>query len=628
MMNIQVLQDQYQEGADFLRPRKQRQVRQLVLFNNLQRGDENIASTTMFSLFNRVHSSLYSDVLTVKFIPPEDSDYKKTEVLNKLQQNDYREMEKSKLDYDWLWNTSFYGDGFCETLKWDTKRKMLVPEIVNNLMMVYDPYFAEPKEWRYYGKWITRSKVDLIKLQKAGLLEKDVDLDRIRGGFDPDIWSYKVQHDAARMGVGIPDESTSRHNQIYQIFEQFTYDEEGNRWIYWTDKDFSVCLRKKKLDIDDEEGWPIVRKQIFREPNSSISISVPDIIEDKHRAKSVLYNLMYLAAKDEANPIYAYNPDIVRDTTLFFQRQVAQHIPMDDIERGAKRLNTGEAVSTSLLSFVNILNNESADAIGTTSPSPIISKSRKSATGEAIAQQISDQAASLQSKILGNGEKEFWSKWYLAHLRHMKDADEKTITITNVNTPIFEKIKLENIKTKFPPKIEILSKREADFKELVNKRDMMQVYPVMTEGMSLKAKKNFDKFVFFPRFVTDSSTIDRVVPDSLDEIKAGQENDILEKDKLPRIDPMDDDETHLYVHYMAKKTSATWAHILAHEEQLAEKLRRAEMQMQQEAQGTPAAQRKAIKNNTKDNREGAVPLVQESGDQLARSPASDMVTAK
>ena len=82
---LKKLQDEYNEGQDFIRNRKLRQVNQLALLNNLNRGDQNIASTTLFSLFNRVHSSLYSDVLTVKFIPPEDSDYKKTETLNKLQ---------------------------------------------------------------------------------------------------------------------------------------------------------------------------------------------------------------------------------------------------------------------------------------------------------------------------------------------------------------------------------------------------------------------------------------------------------------------------------------------------------------------------------------------------------------
>ena len=111
MDKIKELQDDYLEGQSFLRSRKERQVSQLVLFNNLQRGEQNIASTTLFSLFNRVHSSLYSDVMTIKFLPTADSDNQKVEVLDKLQKHDYREMEKWTIDFDWLWNAVFYGTG-------------------------------------------------------------------------------------------------------------------------------------------------------------------------------------------------------------------------------------------------------------------------------------------------------------------------------------------------------------------------------------------------------------------------------------------------------------------------------------------------------------------------------------
>lgn len=602
------LQDEYNEGQDFIRNRKLRQVNQLALLNNLNRGDQNIASTTLFSLFNRVHSSLYSDVLTVKFIPPEDSDYKKTEVLNKLQVNDYREMEKYKLDYDWTWNTAFYGDGYVSTLKWDHERKIMVPEVMNNLMFVYDPFFAEIQQWRYYGTWISRSEMQLKRLQLDGVLNEEVDIKRLSPGMDPDVWNWRSIHDVARMGTTVPDTTYVRGNQVYQLLEWYSHDEDGDKCVYWLDKDFTQILRYSKLELGEDKRWPLVRKQIFREPNSSISISVPDLIEDKHRAKSVLYNLMYIAAKDEANPIYAYNPDVIKDVSQFFQRQVEQHIPMDDIEKGVKRLNMGPGVTTSLLQFVNILNTESTDSIGTTMVQPISQKGKKSATESALAQQIADLTASLQSKILGMGEKDFWSHWYQRYLHFMKDAGQKTISLTNIDSNIFEHIQLDDIKTKFPPKIEILSQRDADYKELVKRRDWMQMYPVVTKTMSPKALSSFNKFVFLPMFVKDSSTIDRIVPKSMDEIKSEQENELLEQNKLQRVSPEEDDEMHLYVHYMAKKTPATWAHIFAHEMQAAQKKKQAEEQQTGDK----------IKNNTDNNTEAAVPLVQETGDELAK----------
>ena len=95
----------YDESFQFLQTRKTRQVQQIKLLNNLQRGDENIASTLLLTLFNRILSNLYDDKMQVKFVPGEELDQKKVNSLNILAQNDYREMGKDKLDYDWAWDT-------------------------------------------------------------------------------------------------------------------------------------------------------------------------------------------------------------------------------------------------------------------------------------------------------------------------------------------------------------------------------------------------------------------------------------------------------------------------------------------------------------------------------------------
>jgi len=96
--------DEYTEGQQFLEKKKLRQVQQLVLLNNLGRSEETIGTSTLFSFLNRMVSGLYANVMQIRFRPSEDSDYKKTEVLNKTAQNDYQEMEKSIIDYDSIWD--------------------------------------------------------------------------------------------------------------------------------------------------------------------------------------------------------------------------------------------------------------------------------------------------------------------------------------------------------------------------------------------------------------------------------------------------------------------------------------------------------------------------------------------
>ena len=120
---IKYIQDRYMESFNFLLPRKRRQVRQLVLLNNLQRGDENIASTMLLTLFNRVLSSMYDDKLQVKFLPSQNISQEKLNSYNMLAQSDYLEMDKKKLDYDWAWDTLFFGRGYMETIRFNKKRK-------------------------------------------------------------------------------------------------------------------------------------------------------------------------------------------------------------------------------------------------------------------------------------------------------------------------------------------------------------------------------------------------------------------------------------------------------------------------------------------------------------------------
>jgi hypothetical protein len=115
----------YMESFYFLQPRKVRQVKQIALLNNLQRGDENIASTLLLTLFNRIMSSLYDDKLQIKFLPSQGINQDQISAYNMLAQSDYLEMNKAKLDYDWCWDTLFYGRGYCETLKFNKKRLLI-----------------------------------------------------------------------------------------------------------------------------------------------------------------------------------------------------------------------------------------------------------------------------------------------------------------------------------------------------------------------------------------------------------------------------------------------------------------------------------------------------------------------
>ena len=157
-MNLQDIRSKYEESFEFLQARKRRQVSQLVLLNNLSRNDQNIASTLLLSLFNKTLAALYDDKMQVKFLPSQGILQEQLNSYNVLAQSDYLEMEKAKLDYDWSWDTLFFGRGYLETLRFNKKRKIIEPAVINPLMFGYDPFFENVQDWRYYWKWVTKTK--------------------------------------------------------------------------------------------------------------------------------------------------------------------------------------------------------------------------------------------------------------------------------------------------------------------------------------------------------------------------------------------------------------------------------------------------------------------------------------
>lgn len=583
--------DSYMESFNFLQARKQRWVKQLILLNNLQRGDQNIASTLLLTLFNRVMSNSYDTKMQTKFLPSQGIKQEQLNTYNTLAQSDYIEMDKARLDYDWTWDALGFGRGYMETLRFNKKRKIMEPHVINPLVFGYDPYFDNHDDWRYYWKWITKSKVQIQKLIKKKIITGITKPEEIPSGVDEYLWQYKARLDLAKKAV--EPSPNSQGGDIYQILEFFGYDEGGDKCVYWVDKSFSKVLYHEKLDLkkneDDDEAdrWPLSIKESFRQPHSSLNFGVFDILEDKHRAKSVLLNLAFIAAKDRANPIYMYNPDKVKDVTQLFSRQINQHIQVEDMEGAVAPLNTEDPMSPGLIQFISMLTTEANEPMGTgTVLQPIDKATSNTATEAAIDQQLNDMAQSLQSKIMQFGEKDFWSQWFHRYAKYGPELGEKMANIVGVKGVDTMMVDFKDFSTDFPPGVMVYSAKEAQYEELVKRRDFMQLYPQFAQTMDPNGFRNFNKHVFMPLMLEDPSLIDVMYPDTPDEMKAEEENVQLQQDMYVEVAPTDDHTNHIYTHSMVNpKTWAAWFHIASHEKALAEQ-KAMEMAMQQ-AQAMP-----------------------------------------
>ena len=98
-----------------------------------------------------------------------------------------------------------------------------------------------------------------------------------------------------------------------------------------------------------------------------------------------------------------------------------------------------------------------------------------------------------------------------------------------------ETIKLSDFQTDFPPGVLVYSAKEAEYKELVLRRDLINVYPQLIQTLGPEGMRSFNKHVFFPKFLQDPSLIDIMFPDTLDELHATEENEMLKQNKYPPV---------------------------------------------------------------------------------------------
>lgn len=592
-------------------------------------------------------AGVYDDKMQVKFLPSQGITQDQINAYNVLAQSDYLEMGgeggKAKHDYDWCWDAMFFGRGYSETLRFDMDRKIMQPSVINPLVFGYDPYFDNPQDWRYYWKWISRSKVTLNKLEKAGALECKVS--EIASGMESYLWDYTTKRDQAREGIVPPIDSLAsmdgKGGDVYQLLEIYCYNEKGEKYVYWTDKNFSKIVYKSKLDLGDGEDivmpdgktietdsrWPIVVKEAVRIPHSNLPISIADLLEDKHRAKSVLLNLAYIAAKDEANPVYWYN-DNITDKSQFLSRQINQHIKLEGNATGdlsVGPINKARVMNPELTNFINILTQEANEPVGTGQVLEPKGKSSNTATEAAIDQQMNDLAQSLTSKVMQFGEQTFWSHWFHRYAKNADALESKMANIVGVKGVDTQIIDLKKFNTDYPPGVMVYSAKEAEYKNLVKRRDFMQVMPDLAASMDPDGLRNFQKHVFMPLMIEDPSLVDIMFPKTLDEMKAEGENEQMQEGIMPDVSEMDNHTTHIYTHHMSMpKSWATWVHIRWHQDELAKQKEQEKQMMMQ--QGMIGESMNALESgNPKVSKTGSKPNVSSPGGQGGKKAGKEKV---
>lgn len=564
---IDQIETEFIVAQDFIRPKWDEWAIRLKLYNNQRRDKAAIGDPLLFSIHQTVLASLYDDKLGITFSARERGDEETADNLTGLAEFDYDEMEKSELDYYWDWDTTFFGRGLVLLMDFDRTLKCPVPLQIDPFTFYRDPR-AVSVRGDLRGKGSLRfcgfeERMTKNEMRDCGVYFNLDQLKKADNSYNSIIdQNRELRNQAQGRGESVDSRYTLRgENQEFRVLVWFTH-YQGKKVMVHLANDRKTVIRYTELP-EERKWFPIIDRACFPISKDWDGVSIPDLVEDKQRARSVAQNLALKSIKSNLHPKYLFNSDKVKKTYLQ-KEEINKHIPVDGDPAGAIVPVSTQAVQTEVNWILGIL--DTAAQRATATPEILqgnVGRDKRTATEIEKVSRGSDTRYSLAVKIWGWSEKRFWSEWYwLYDYYFAEDIDEKNIRINGASSPRWRKLRRGDIISNVSPDVMVESKILADAKRQLklqgytNFLNLALSYPAANKLFALR-ELGFANGV--PR-----DLVYLVLPETQDEMLAREENKKLDSDERVDVGAYDDHLVHIELHNRAAETPAKFAHIEAH----------------------------------------------------------------
>lgn len=557
----------------------------LALYNNQKRDKSLVGDPLLFTVHQTVLASLYNDRLGVSFLGREDGDDETGDNLTSMAQFDYETMQKDVLDYYWDWDASFFGRGIVKLYEFNRDKRFNcpIPELFDPMTFLRDPK-AISIAGDIKGRGAMRFGGREIELSKRETTEDRgyFDIKNLRAG--EEVKSLIKQANEAR------DKAAGLDNIKNASEAQLGDSEKINAlewYTYFNGEKVCVTLansKSKVIKIDKTgETFGLIDRPMYPNAHSWEGVSVPDLVEDKQRHRSVVINLALQGVKADQYPAYLYDETRIKNKADLTSIKMNKYVGVQgegDI-RGAvapmnKPLNS-QAMANWILQTLDA-SVQRATATPEMQQGAVSDEKRTLGELNLISSKV-DTRYSLTAKVFGWSERAFWQQWYRLYKEHMADGgvDEKVVRIAGSMGNKFRKLTKENITFTIDPDIKIESKTVAENMRLKDRTLLNGFAPTVVNSPNAIGKKYFErKLAHLNGLEPDEVNI--VYPPTVDELIAQDENDkFLSENKPTMVSPDDNDYEHLQIHSKAAETAAKAAHILAHKTQLMLKRRQPEL---------------------------------------------------
>lgn len=568
------------------KPKKDEDLLRLKLYNNQRRDKKAVGDTTMFSIFQTVLASLYVDQLSASWTGREEGDSDVAENLNALYKYDYSEMGKDESDYEWDWDTLFFRRGLCDMSEYlrdpDNNIYLPVPRIIDPMTFLRDPR-AKSVNGNRMGRGSARFMYEEVKMTGDDIKDNPhaiatLDLDDVKFGSGTkslieagaaaraDAQGNQYEKNKAEKNLGA--------NAEYDITIGYTHwkvDGETKKIKVWlaNQRKLVVGFQVLKTSI-----WKIIDRPLYPTSHEWDGTSIPDLTEDKQRARAVAQNLGMDAMKADLYPSYIYNSNKIKnkaDLNFNFNKFIPADVPEGGSVTDALMPMRKSTPNLALLNFIyQSLDVSAQKATATSDIQQGIQSQADRPLGETnLIAAKGDTRYSLAAKIFGWSEKRQALAWYNCYKENFSDEiDEKVIRIEGAFGAKWRKLTKDQMTTKrLDPDVAIESIFVSRAKQLEERQSLTGYFALVLQDPTAN-KRYALKELGRTAYGLSKDRLERLLPPTIDERIAEDENDLLNDNKYVEVQVADDHNVHLEIHSKAAATAASYAHIETHKKAL------------------------------------------------------------
>ena len=568
---IKQINEEYELAYSFNQAKRAQNLNRLKLYNNQKRDAEAVGDPLMFTVFNTIHAALWDDRLMATWEGrggKGDEDIE--ENLNALTDFDYDIMQKAEHDYEFNWDAEFFGRGLSLMMDFDRTEGVMapVPEVMDASTFIRDPD-AKSVNGDMRGRGAMRFGGREIGISYYELKDHSgyFNIESLKKGKDVKSLGREVSEarNEAQGRENFPQKSESLSkfgNYEFSLLEWFT-SIKGKKCLVTLGNERSTVVRYQKLDYDDK--WPIIDRTLYPMAKDWDGVSIPDLTEDKQRARAVLLNIGMVSAKGEVTPTYLFDQTRIKNKNDLNFR-INKFIPVDGrVDNAMMPVQKSNAHTYATL-IMDALDISVQRAVATPEFQQGVQSKENRTLGELelISSKV-DTRYSMSAKLYGISEAKFWRQYYRLYKKHFKaKIDEKILRIQGALAPIWRPINRDNIIALVDPDVKITSKVISEQKRLRDQQSFSQFASFALQDPDTNRRfvlRKLGKLTGMPK-----EEIDMTFPPTVDELQAEDENQLLNKGNLPKIDVMDDHKTHLEIHSKADQNVTTLTHARQHKQ--------------------------------------------------------------